>query len=245
MANNHLDDRCVVVIGGTSGIGFAVAQRALAEGARVVIGSSHRENVESALKRLGPGATGAAVDVREDASVASFFEQVGSLDHLVFTAGDWAPLRTSAVSTPLDAGHADAVFAVRFRGALAAVKHAHERMAVDGSIALTDGLIAHRPRKGAALSSAMAGAIEHLTRALAVELAPRRVNAVCPGLVLTEVWDSVPEDQREARLQRMTAHQPLPRPGAPNELAEAYLYLMCCGYTTGQVLIVDGGRSLV
>jgi NAD(P)-dependent dehydrogenase (short-subunit alcohol dehydrogenase family) len=125
------------------------------------------------------------------------------------------------------------------------VKHAARTIATGGSITLTDGTIAHRPRKGAALSTAMAGAIEHLTRGLAVDLAPVRVNAVCPALVLTEVWDSIPEEVRAQRLRRMTEHQPLPRPGSPAEVAQAYLYLMKGGYTTGQVLKVDGGATLV
>ena len=90
----------------------------------------------------------------------------------------------------------------------------------------------------------MAGAVEHLTRALALDLAPLRVNAVCPGLVLTEVWDSIPEDRREEQLRRMTARLPLPRAGDPAEIAEAYLYLIRGTYSTGQVLIVDGGFTL-
>jgi NAD(P)-dependent dehydrogenase (short-subunit alcohol dehydrogenase family) len=145
----------------------------------------------------------------------------------------------------LDLDTAGEVFAVRFWGALRAVKHAIEHMADEGSITLTNGVVAHRPRKGAPLSTAMAGAIEHLTQGLAVDLAPRRVNVVCPGLVLTEVWDSMPEAQREERLRQMTAAQPLPRAGAPDEIADAYLYLMRGTFSTGQVLVVDGGRTLV
>jgi NAD(P)-dependent dehydrogenase (short-subunit alcohol dehydrogenase family) len=145
----------------------------------------------------------------------------------------------------LDLDKANATFTVRFWGALAAIKHAQGRIAADGSITITDGLIAHRPRKGAAISTAMAGAIEHLTRALAVDLAPLRVNAVCPGFVLTEVWNSIPQDQREDRFKKMTERLPLPRVGMPDEVAEAYLYLMRGGYSTGQVLIVDGGMSLI
>jgi NAD(P)-dependent dehydrogenase (short-subunit alcohol dehydrogenase family) len=125
------------------------------------------------------------------------------------------------------------------------VKHAQGSITAGGSITLTDGLVAHRPRKGAPLNSAMAGAVEHLVRGMAVDMAPTRVNAVCPGLVLTEVWNSIPEDARAEQLRKMTERQPLPRAGDPAELAEAYLYLMRCGFTTGQVLMVDGGRSLV
>jgi NAD(P)-dependent dehydrogenase (short-subunit alcohol dehydrogenase family) len=91
----------------------------------------------------------------------------------------------------------------------------------------------------------MAGGIEFLTRGLAVDLAPIRVNAVCPGAILTGVWDSIPEDRREAQFQRMTRNLLVPRVGLPDEVAEAYLYLMKAGYTTGQILLVDGGGSVV
>jgi NAD(P)-dependent dehydrogenase (short-subunit alcohol dehydrogenase family) len=95
--------------------------------------------------------------------------------------------------------------------------------------------------KGAAIATAMAGSIEHLVRGLAFELAPVRVNVVCPGFVLTERSKLYPEEL----LKRYTSTLPLPRSATPAEAAEAYLYLMRGGYTTGQVLIVDGGRSLV
>jgi NAD(P)-dependent dehydrogenase (short-subunit alcohol dehydrogenase family) len=240
-----LEDRRVVVIGGSSGIGFAVAERVLREGAQVTIGSSNAARVEDAVKRLGPGASGAAVDVRDEASVAAFFTGNGPFDHLVFTAGDWPALRRGESVAVLDLARASDIFSVRFWGAVAAIKHAQGRISAGGSITLTDGAVAHRARKGAVLNTAMAGAVEHLTRALAVELAPVRVNAVCPGLVLTEVWNSIPEDRREEQLRRMTARLPLPRAGNPDEVAEAYLYLMRGSYSTGQVLIVDGGFTLV
>ena len=235
----------IVIIGGTSGIGFAVAQRALADGAQVVVGSSNAAHVDAAVARLGTSASGSPIDVRDEASVAAFFERTGAFDHLVFTAGDWGANRGGGAVAQMDLAGANATFTVRFWGALCAVKHAQGRIAPHGSITITDGAIAHRPRKGAALSTAMAGAIEHLTRALAVDLAPLRVNAVCPGLILTEVWNSIPEDRREAQLQRMTERQPLPRAGDPEEVAQAYLYLMRGGYSTGQVLVVDGGMTLV
>jgi len=245
MSTRELADQRVVVIGGSSGIGHAVAARAIAAGASVVIGSSDPARVQTAVARLGERATGSAVDVRDESSVAAFFATTGTFDHLVFTAGDWGSFRAPRPVADLDLAAAGDVFAVRFWGAVAAIKHAQGRIAPTGSITLTDGVVAHRPRKGAALSTAMAGAIEHLTRALAVDLAPLRVNAVCPGLVLTEVWSGMPADQREDHLRRMTAAQPLPRAGAPEEVAEAYLYLMRGTFATGQVLVVDGGRTLV
>jgi NAD(P)-dependent dehydrogenase (short-subunit alcohol dehydrogenase family) len=239
-----LTDKRVVVIGGSSGIGYAVAEGALAEGAEVVVGSSQAAKVQDATAKLGNRASGQAVNVRDDADVKRFFEAVGPFDHLVFTAGDWgaAGLNRPTIDEP---DRAADIFAVRYWGALAAIRHGRGQIRAGGSITLTNGMVAHRPRKGGALSTAMAGGIEYLTRGLAVDLAPIRVNAVCPGAILTGVWDGIPEDRREAQFQRMTGHQPIPRVGLPDECAEAYLYLMKAGYTTGQVLQVDGGGGVV
>jgi NAD(P)-dependent dehydrogenase (short-subunit alcohol dehydrogenase family) len=234
----------IVVIGGSSGIGFAVASAALADGAEVVIGSSNPQNVEAAVGKLGVGASGHAIDVKTESDVAAFFEKVGSLDHLVFTAGDWGG-RGGRPLTDTNFAEAQNLFAVRFWGALAAVKHAVPRLSERGSIVLTNGTVAHRPQKGRPISTAMAGSLEHLTRALAVDLAPIRVNIVCPAGIRTDVWNSIPEDQREARFADMTRRQPLARIGEPSEVAEAYLYAMRGGYTTGQVLLVDGGTTVV
>jgi len=245
MTGTGLNSARVVVIGGTSGIGFAVAQQAQSLGADVIVGSSNAENVSNALARLGGGAQGHVIDARNEESVAAFFATIGTFDHLAYTAGDWGPQRDGGGVAEMDLTRANETFAVRFWGALTAIKHAVPHLAGNGSVTLTDGMIAHRPRKNAALGSAMAGAIEHLTRGLAVEMAPVRVNAVCPGYVLTEVWDRMPEAQRSERLRLMTERQPLPRAGDPQELAEAYLYLMRGGFTTGQVLLVDGGMSLI
>lgn len=240
MSAQSLEGKTVVVIGGTSGIGLAVAQAAQAAGAKVVVGSSQASQVRIALDRLGEAAAGAAVDVTDEADLKRFFEGIGAFDHLVFTAGDWrqgpGPLRD------MDLGAAAEAFKVRFWGALASVKHAVPHMAEGGSITLTDGLYAHRPPKGGGgVGSAMLGAVEHLARGLAVDLAPLRVNCVCPGLILTDRNMRMPEEM----VKRFTAALPLPRGGDPAEVAEAYLYLMRGGYTTGQVLYVDGGRMLV
>ena len=236
-----LKDQRLVIIGGSSGIGYAIAECALAEGARVVIGSSNTEKVNAAVARLGAGASGSAVDVREEASVAAFFERVGEIDHLVFTAGDWGPHLAPSPLDKLSASLATEGLKVRFFGPLLGIKHAQARLSPKGSITLTDGLLAHHPQKGAPLTAALAGAIEHLARGLAADLAPIRVNTVCPGLILTEhVTNQWPAEMIRAATER----QPLPRAGDPAEVAQAYLYLMRCGYVTGQVIIVDGGAML-
>ena len=241
MAADPLHGKKVVIVGGTSGIGFAVAEAALDRGARIVVASSQQAGVEAALDRLGKGAEGSTVNVNDEGDVAGFFERLGGFDHLVFTAGDWGAMRGGSSLAELDLSAAKAAFGVRFWGALAVVKHGYGKIGEGGSITLTDGALAHRPMKGAPVNTAMLGAIEHLTRALAVDLAPVRVNAVCPGLVMTERSSAMPE----AVLQRFIGRLPLPRGADPAEVAEAYLYLMRGGYTTGQVLRVDGGGSIV
>src|SRR5262249_50835523 len=148
------------------------------------------EKIAKAREVLPSKAKVLAVNVRDEASVAAFFEQVGAFDHLVYTAGDWGSRGGPIEAIDLEA--ARNIFAVRFWGALACVKHALKTIAKDGSITLTDGMIAHRPRKAAVVSSAMAGSVEHLVRGLAVELAPVRINGVCPGYIETEIWGSTP-----------------------------------------------------
>jgi NAD(P)-dependent dehydrogenase (short-subunit alcohol dehydrogenase family) len=239
-----LKDQHIVVVGGSSGIGFAVAAGAAAEGARVTIGSSSAAKVEAATARLGAAGSGFTVNVTDKADVERAFSSLDPIDHLVFTAGDWGGPRRGALKE-LDLDVAPGLFAVRFWGATAVVKAALGKIAPEGSITLTNGMIAHRPRPGSAVSSAMAGAVEHLARGLAVELAPIRVNCVCPGLIHTEVWNSIPAETREERLKEMTKTQPIPRVGAAEEAAQAYLFLMNCGYATGQVLKVDGGFGII
>ncbi|HZZ67664.1 MAG TPA: SDR family oxidoreductase [Phenylobacterium sp.] len=235
-----LQGQKVVVIGGSSGIGLAVAQAALAEGAQVVIGSSSPEKVDAAVAKLGDGASGAAVNVRDEANVQAFFESAGPLDHLAYTAGDWDRAQTGAIAE-LDFAAAAAGMEVRFWGALRAIKHALPRLSPKGSITLTDGVRTHKPSKGMPLSSAFGAAIEHLAKGLAIDLAPRRVNAVCPGFVLTDIWNGTPPE----RIAKLTERFPVPQAGDPADVAQAYVYLMKGGYTTGQVLVVDGGLMLI
>jgi len=229
----------VVVIGGGTGIGFAIAELASELGADLVIGSSNEANVASAAKRL-KGATGHVVDLRDEASVAHFFEKVGAFDHLAITAGDWGgPMFVS--TRELDLTQAKDLLTVRFWGVLAAAKHCSRTIAKDGSITFTSGMFAHRPRKGNPMATAIGGAIEHLARGLAIDLAPLRVNVVCPGFVLTDHLKEMPE----AMLQQAVSPLPVPRSATPAEAAKAYIYLMLNDYATGQVLPVDGGGLLV
>ena len=234
-----LDGKRMVVIGGATGIGFAIAELAREQGASIVIGSSNQTNVNAAAERL-QGATGHAVDLRDEANVASFFGKLGAFDHLAITAGDWNGSMLSS-TRDLDLTQARESLTVRFWGVLAAVKHGCRTIAQDGSITLTSGMLTHRPRRGMPIATAIGGAVEHLTLGLAMDLAPVRVNAVCPGLILTEQVKKTPE----AMLQSMVAPLPVPRGAEPSEAAKAYVYLMSNDYVTGQILAIDGGGMMV
>ncbi len=205
----------------------------------MAVASSNAANVAAAVERLS-GTTGGTVDLRDEAGVSRFFETFGAFDHLAITAGDWGGTMFAATQD-LDLAAARDGFEVRFWGVLAAVKHASRTIAPNGSITLTSGMLAHRPRKGAPLVTAIGGAVEHLTRGLAVDLAPVRINAVCPGLILTDHVRQMPKEM----VQSYVAGLPLPRVGAPTEAATAYVYLMLNSYATGQILPVDGGGGLV
>lgn len=230
----------IVAIGGTSGIGLAVAKAAMDEGAEVFAGSSKAANLDKAKASIGDRLSGATIDATDEASVAAFFEQAGEFDHLVYTAGDWGD-RSPKKITDYQASDFTDLIAVRFSGALLAIKHGVSRMREGGSIVLTGGMVAHRPRKGAPMATVMAGTVESLVQSLAVDLAPVRVNAVCPGAIATDVWG----DNAAEQFRGFTDPLPISRLGDPAEVAEAYLYLMKGGYTTGTVAVVDGGKLLI
>ena len=236
-----LDGQRIVVIGGSSGMGLATAREAALQGAEVTIASSRQDRVDAALHDLPDGCTGAALDVRDEEQVVAFFDRVGELDHLVFTAGDGFTPRPLAA---LGLRDARAVLDVRFWGAVAVIKHAAPRIRPGGSVGLTTGTVGQRPVPGAALAAAGAGATEGLVRGLAVELAPIRVNAVRSGAVRTPMWDGIPEAQREVLFSRLAQGTLTGTVGEPDQIAAAHLYLMQNGYVTGTVQTVDGGLLL-
>jgi NAD(P)-dependent dehydrogenase (short-subunit alcohol dehydrogenase family) len=241
-AKGRLDGKRVIVLGGSSGIGYAVAEQAVAEGASVLIGSSHAGRVQSAASALGGNAQGQAVDLSDEHAIQAFFDTAGEFDHLVYTAGD--TLRLAELST-VDLSTARTAFDIRYWGALAAVKYASPQIRKGGSIVLTMGVAGIRPRKGWTLGASVCGAIEALTRALAVELAPLRVNAVSPGLIATNLWQNMSEEDRQAMYERAGKNLPVGRVGEARDVAAAYLFLMESGFASGQTYVVDGGAVLV
>jgi NAD(P)-dependent dehydrogenase (short-subunit alcohol dehydrogenase family) len=236
------DGQRIVVLGGSSGIGLATAQAAAREGATVVIASSRKARIDQALATLPPGTEGHALDLADGEATQALFARLGSFDHLVFTAGE--KLQLGGLSdTDLDT--ARRFFTLRYWGAYYAAKFGSSNIRKGGSIVFTSGIAAQRPRAGWSLGASICAAMEGLTRALAVELAPIRVNIVSPGVVQTPLWTNMAEADRAALYQQMADSLPVRHVGDAAEIAQAYLYLMRQTYSTGQVLVVDGGAVLV
>lgn len=238
----NLNGQRIVVLGGTSGIGLATAQAASREGAAVVVVSSRQARVEEALAALPSGAEGHAVDLGDPASVAALFAEIGAFDHLVYTAGENLQLGSLV---ELDATSGKRFFDIRFWGAILSAKQAAAHLRPGGSITFTSGIASQRPHAGWAMGAAVTSAMEGLTRALAVELAPLRVNIVSPGVVRTPLWASMSDTDRDALYQQMDAALLVGHVGEAEEVAKAYLYCMHQTYGTGQVIVVDGGGLLV
>jgi NAD(P)-dependent dehydrogenase (short-subunit alcohol dehydrogenase family) len=232
----------IVVLGGSSGIGLAVAEAAASEGAAVVIASSRRVRVDEALNTLPEGAEGHALNLAEEPAVRALFARIGSFDHLVFTAGESLQLDRLA---SIDIEAARRFFGLRYWGAFLAAKYCSSTIRESGSIVFTSGVAGQRPRPGWSVAASICAAMEGLTRALAVELAPIRVNIVSPRVVKTPLWAGTAEADREALYRQTAERLPVGHVGEAAEIAEAYLYLMRQSYATGQVLVVDGGAVLV
>jgi NAD(P)-dependent dehydrogenase (short-subunit alcohol dehydrogenase family) len=237
-----LNGQRVVILGGTSGIGLATAQASAKQGASIVIASSRKARVDEALATLPDVAQGNVLDLTDEQAVKSFFAALGSFDHLVFTAGETLKL-DRLVDTDIAAAHD--FFRLRYWGAYMAAKYGCGHIRPSGSIIFTSGLAGERPRAGWSLTASLCSAMEGLTRALAVELAPIRVNIVSPGMVKSPLWANIPESDREALYRQTGERLPMGRVGDVHEIAQAYLYLMQQTYGTGQVIRVDGGGALV
>lgn len=233
----------VLVIGGSSGMGLALARHLLDRDTTVTIAGRSAERLADAATTLGRPDTlrTGRVDITREDEVRRLLEATGPLDHVVVTAVDARDAYFPIADFPLD--DARTVIGTKLLGPWLVAKHA--RVTPGGSITFTSGVAAHRPGPGASVLAAANGALEALVRALAVELAPVRVNAVSPGWVDTPVWDVLAGPAKAERLAAMAARLPTGRIGTPDDIAEAFTAVQRNRFMTGSVLHVDGGHRLV
>ncbi|MGW0802306.1 SDR family oxidoreductase [Nonomuraea sp. NPDC002799] len=242
-----LAGRTVAIVGGSSGIGLAAGALLAALGARVVLVARDPARLAAAVERVRatPGASvlGIAADGTDEGEIDRAFGEAGELDHVLVTAGGFGvgPL----LDTP--SGQVRDAVEGRIWGAYGAARAAARRLPAGGSITFSSGLYLVRPIPGASASIAGIGAVEGLTKALAVELAPRRlrVNAVRYGVVDTPLSRGAMGLSDDTAVAAAGQGAPLGRFGTAEEAASAALFLMANNFVTGTVLTVDGGQSLV
>ncbi len=213
-----------VVIGGTSGIGKAVSDTLSTRSGTVTVASR---------------ATG--LDVTNERAVAAFFADHGAVDHVIFTAGSAAP-GGAVAAVSFDA--AKQAFDTKFWGSVAVAKAAAKHIRPGGTITLTSGFLARRTVPGTYVKTAMNAGIEAVAKILAKELAPIRVNVVSPGLTNTEAYAGMTADARVAMLDRAASSLPAGRAGAPEDLAQGYLFSIDNPFVTGAVIDIDGGALI-
>ena len=236
---------CALIVGGSSGIGYATAKAMVNEGAHVWIAGRTQSKLDKSLEKLGAGdrAQAFAMDMTDDASVRSglvHFE-AASLDALVITA-------SSAAHGPFESlsiAEAQAMFDSKLWGPYRVARASLSKLADGGSITFFSGVLSRRPGVNCSGLGAVNAAVEGLTRGLALELGPRlRVNCISPGMVRSEAYSGMPDEKREAMYRDTGTSLPIGRVGEVDEIAEAVLLAATNAYLTGQILDVDGGHMI-
>src|SRR6478672_12062678 len=227
----------IVVVGGSSGIGLATAEMAKREGADVIVASRNAERLDKVAEKLN--AIAIPADVTSDDSVAELFSRCGPVDHVVVTA---AQLRSGPFKT-VSMEDVRATMEGKFWGAWRVARAAEIRPG--GSLTLVSGFLSVRPRPNSAIVSAANGALESLTRALALELAPVRVNCVSPGIIDTPIRAAMPKAAREEMLAKAAAALPVRRVGLGADVAQQIVGCMANGFMTGSIVYLDGGALIV
>ncbi|PSU36256.1 SDR family oxidoreductase [Photobacterium lutimaris] len=210
-----------VIIGGTSGIGEAVAKY-----------FDNGENIVHVASRQ----TG--LDISDEKAVHCYFESIGAFDHLVITAGSYAP---AGKVTDVAIEDAKVAFDTKFWGSINATKHAVRYMKPNGSITLTTGMLSRKVVANTYTKTAINAALEAVTKVLAKELSPIRVNAVSPGLTMTTAYKNMDEIVRNAMYERAKSNLPAGKVGEALDVAQAYFMAITNQYMTGSIIDVDGG----
>ncbi|WP_136621685.1 MULTISPECIES: SDR family oxidoreductase [Mesorhizobium] len=241
----NISNQKILIVGGGSGMGLALARRCVEAGAEVIIAGRSEDRLQQARQELGnPDALEvAAADITREDRVAALFARIGGLDHIVSTAADIEGAYQLLPELDLKAAHK--VVESKLYGPLLLAKHGAPRLAATGSMTFVSGIAAYRPAARGSVVASVNAALEGLVRALAVELAPIRINAVSPGWVDTTIWAQVAGDRKHETLAAMAERLPVGRIGQPDDIADAIAFLIGNGFTTGTTLHVEGGHRLI
>jgi len=230
-----LNNQRILVIGGSSGIGLAIAAATADAGASVTIASRNQEKLTAVTTKLSGAVHIAVLDTGDNGLLERFFGNQMTWDHVVVSA---AQTKVGSVRS-LSLTDAKAAMESKFWGAYRVARMA--RINDGGSLTLISGFLSERPSATAVLQGAINAALEALARGLALELAPLRVNAVSPGMIETPIWDDVPSEKRRGMFEATAAQLPVRTIGQPEDIANAVLFLMTTTYATGSTVRVDGG----
>lgn len=239
MTTHTLKGQRFLVVGGSSGIGLAIAEAAKDAGAEVTVASRSKERLDAALGALGEGASAAVLNTGDAEGIARFFADRAPWDHIAVSAAETArgPVRQ------LDLDAAKAAMESKFWGAYRIARSM--RMREGGTLTFISGFMSERPQAAAPLQGAINAALESLARGLALELAPTRVNTVSPGLIETPLWSRMPDKDRAAMYAGAAERLPARRVGQSKDIANAVLFLATTPFATGSNVRVDGGATIV
>lgn len=229
-----------LVLGGTAGIGLAAAQDLERAGAKVFAASRTATKRERASQGLSEDAELRDIDVRDRDALAALFAELAPLDILVCAATGGDRAIGPFLEMDLDGfqGSFDKLW-----GYTNAVRIGAAHLADDAAIVLVSGYPARKCQPGMSAISSVGNAVEGFARAIAPEIAPRRINVVSPGSIVTEMF-GVDLDQSAATLAGVTKNNLIPRPGTPGEVSQAILFAIENDYVTGTTIDVDGGALL-
>jgi NAD(P)-dependent dehydrogenase (short-subunit alcohol dehydrogenase family) len=234
-----LAGRTILVIGRGSGIARAITLTVRAAGATVVVAGRHRDGLSGAYD--DPGITVEQIDVTDEASISLLAARLGAVDHVVSTAS----ARARGAVGDLSPDTITLSLQTKVIGPILLAKHFAPRMPADGSFVLFSGASARKPMTGMLAVGATNAAADAVTRGLAVELAPIRVNAISPGTIDTGAYDALGEEKKAELFADRTEHNPARRIGVSEDVAEAVLFALTNAFLTGVSLGVDGGEPLV
>jgi NAD(P)-dependent dehydrogenase (short-subunit alcohol dehydrogenase family) len=235
-----IQGRKAIILGGTSGIGLETARQLVAAGAEVVAASRSEANRETASRTLGPKGIIREVDVLDREGLAALFREHAPFDILVCAATGGPRAMGPFLEMELDGFQGS--FA-KLWGYTNAVRLGTSLMSDDGTIVLVSGYPARRPSPGTSAISTVGNAVEGFARAIASEIAPRRINVVSPGVISTPMFNLDPK-VRETFLASTTESFAIPRVGQSEEVASAIMFLIENEFVTGTTVDVDGGALL-